>query len=119
MATPSQAWSAQNGDICAHGIQGFYHSDLRVLDELRLTVAGSEPEHIATSAVDAATTVFTALARGIDDESADPRVRIERRRTVGTDSLEESITLVNALAEPVHTTIAVALRADFTPMQLV
>jgi glycogen debranching enzyme len=119
LATPSQAWSAQNGDICAHGIQGFYHSDLRVLDELRLTVAGAAPEHIATSAVDAATTVFTSLARGIDDESADPRVRIEHRRTVGTDSLEDSITLLNALAQPIQTTVAVVLRADFTPMQLV
>ena len=119
LAAPSQAWSAQNGDIWAHGVQGFYHSDLRVLDELTLTVAGAAPEHIATSTVDAATTVFTALARGIDDETADPRVRVERRRTVGTDSLEESITLVNALAHPVQTTVAVVLRADFTPMQLV
>ncbi|NEN04860.1 amylo-alpha-1,6-glucosidase [Diaminobutyricibacter tongyongensis] len=119
LATPSQAWSAQNGDICAEGIQGFYHSDLRVLDELRLTVAGAAPEHIATSPVDAATTVFTALARGVDDETADPRVRVERRRTVGTDSLEESITLVNALAHPVQTTVAVVLRADFTPMQVI
>ena len=119
LATPSQAWSASNGDICAHGIQGFYHSDLRVLDELRLTVGGAAPEHIATSTVDAATTVFTALARGVDDETADPRIRVERRRTVATDSLEESITLVNALAHPVQTTITVVLRADFTPMQVV
>lgn len=119
LATPSQAWSAPDGDICAHGIQGFYHSDLRVLDQLILTVAGASPEHIATSPVDAATTVFTALARGIDDETADPRVRVERRRAVATDSLEESITLVNALSQPVKTTIAVELRADFTPMQLV
>ncbi|HEV7185542.1 MAG TPA: glycogen debranching N-terminal domain-containing protein [Leifsonia sp.] len=119
LATPSQAWSSRDGDICAHGIQGFYHSDLRVLDELRLTVAGTTPEHIATSTVDAATTVFTSLARGIDDGTADPRVRVERRRTVQTDSLEESITLVNALDEPVHTTVTVALHADFTPMQVV
>ncbi len=119
LATPSQAWSAHAGDIRAHGIEGFYHSDLRVLDALRLTVAGTAPEHIATSPVDAATTVFTSLARGIDDETADPRVRVERRRTVATDSLEESITLVNALGGPVQTTIAVDLHADFTPMQLV
>lgn len=119
LATPSQAWSEPNGDIRAHGIQGFYHSDLRVLDELRLTVAGAAPEHIATSTVDATTTVFTALPRGVDDETADPRIRVERRRTVGTDSLDESITLVNALAHPVQTTIAVVLRADFTPMQVV
>ncbi len=119
LAAPSQAWSAHDGDIRAHGIQGFYHSDLRVLDELRLTVSGTAPEHIATSTPDAATTVFTSLARGIDDESADPRVRVERRRTVATDALEESITLVNALAVPVHTTVAVVLRADFTPMQVV
>ncbi|WP_345762257.1 amylo-alpha-1,6-glucosidase [Diaminobutyricibacter sp. McL0608] len=119
LATPSQAWSGPAGDIRPRGIEGFYHSDLRVLNRVALTVGGVAPEHIATSAVDAATAVFTSLARGIDDNTADPRVRIDRRRTVAPGTLSETLTLTNALPSEIRTTIAVDLQADFTPMQVV
>lgn len=116
LTAPSQAWSAPDGRIDGHGIHGFYHSDLRVLDRILLTVAGAEPEHIATAGPDAATAVFTALARGIDDATADPRVRIDRTRTVRAGSLTERIVLRNALRSPIRTVVEVALRADFTAM---
>ena len=119
LATPSQAWSGHTGDIRPRGIEGFYHSDLRVLNRVTLTVGGVAPEHIATAAVDAATTVFTSLARGIDDNTADPRVRVDRRRTVEPGTLTETVTLTNALPSEIRTTIAVDLQADFTPMQVV
>ncbi len=119
LATPSQAWSGNAGDIRPRGIEGFYHSDLRVLNRVALSVGGVAPEHIATSAVDAATAVFTSLARGIDDHTADPRVRVDRRRTVGPDTLSETVTLTNALPYEIRTTIAVDIQADFTAMQVV
>ncbi len=119
LATPSQAWSGDTGDIRPRGIEGFYHSDLRVLNRVVLTVGGVAPEHIATAPVDAATTVFTSLARGIDDNTADPRVRVDRRRTVGPGTLSETVTLTNALPYEVRTTIAVDIHADFTAMQVV
>ncbi|MDR6971834.1 glycogen debranching N-terminal domain-containing protein [Leifsonia shinshuensis] len=117
LTAPSQAWSAPDGRIDGHGIHGFYHSDLRVLDRVVLTIGGAEPEHIATAGPDAATAVFTGLARGIDDRTADPRVRVDRTRVVGAGSLEERLVLRSALGAPVRTTIEVALHADFSPMQ--
>ncbi|MFP3466626.1 glycogen debranching N-terminal domain-containing protein [Leifsonia sp. SIMBA_070] len=117
LTAPSQAWSAPDGRIDGHGIHGFYHSDLRVLDQVALTVGGAEPEHIATSGPDAGTAVFTALARGIDDATADPRVRLDRTRTVQAGALSERIVLRNALRDGIRTTVEVALRADFSPMQ--
>jgi len=117
LTAPSQAWSAADGRIDGHGIHGFYHSDLRVLDHVLLSVGGAVPEHIATASPDAATTVFTALARGIDDATADPRVRIGQRRTVAAGSLGERIVVRNALGEGLRTTVEVELRADFSPMQ--
>jgi glycogen debranching enzyme len=116
LTAPSQAWSAPDGRIDGHGIHGFYHSDLRVLDRVLLTVGGAEPEHIATAGPDAATTVFTALARGVDDATADPRVRLDRTRSVRAGRLEERIVLRNALGSPVRTVVEIALRADFSPM---
>ena len=73
LTAPSQAWSAADGTVDGSGIHGFYHSDLRVLDRIVLTIGGDQPEHIATAGPDAATAVFTALARRIDDATADPR----------------------------------------------
>src|ERR1700712_4269920 len=121
LTAPSQAWSAADGHIDGridgHGIHGFYHSDLRVLDRVVLTVGGVDPEHIATARPDAATASFTSLARGIDDATADPRVRVDRTRTVRAGVLAERIVLRNALGGRIRTVVEVALGADFTPMQ--
>jgi glycogen debranching enzyme len=118
LTAPSQAWSAADGTMDGHGIQGFYHSDVRVLSEIGLTLGGSEPEHIATAGPDAATAVFTSLARGLDDATADPRVRIDQKREVRAGSLVETITVRNALDASISPRVALTVRADFTPMQL-
>jgi glycogen debranching enzyme len=118
LTAPSQAWSTADGTVDGHGIHGFYHSDVRVLSDIALTVDGERLEHIATASPDAATAVFTSLARRIDDASADPRVRVELVREVRAGRMSESITVRNALPTTVAPTIAVSVRADFTPMQL-
>lgn len=119
LTAPSQAWSTADGTVDGMGIHGFYHSDLRILGGIGLTIDGALPEHIATGSPDAATAVFTSLARGLDDHTADPRLRIERTREVLAGSLTESITVRNALSTPIHPTVEVALLADFSPMQVV
>lgn len=119
LTAPSQAWSTADGTVDGHGIHGFYHSDVRVLDGIELTVGGRRTEHIATATPDAATAVFTSLARAIDDASADPRVRIDRRREVRAGRITETIVLRNALGTAIRTQVGIALRADFTPMQSV
>ncbi|WP_158866524.1 glycogen debranching N-terminal domain-containing protein [Leifsonia sp. AG29] len=117
LTAPSQVWSASDGSAGTRAIHGFYHSDLRLLDRIRLTVDGAAPEHIATATPDAATAVFTSLARGIDDATADPRVRIDQTRTTAPGRLDERIVVRNALGSAVRATLAVDLSADFTPMQ--
>ncbi|MFE4194407.1 glycogen debranching N-terminal domain-containing protein [Paenarthrobacter sp. NPDC056912] len=119
LAAPSQAWSANNGDMFGRGIQGFYHSDVRVLSEIDLIVGGEPTEHIATTSDGPRTSTFTSLARHIDDHTADPRVRIDRQRSIAPGSLTETLILANALSEPLTTTISVSVRADFNDMQTV
>lgn len=117
LTAPSQVWSADDGSVDGHGVHGFYHSDVRVLSDILLTIDDERPEHIATSTPNAATAVFTSLARSIDDASADPRVRVDVMREVTAGRLTESITVHNALGVPIAPTVAVGVRADFTPMQ--
>ena len=109
LTAPSQAWSAPDGRIDGHGIHGFYHSDVRVLDRALLSVGGAVPEHIATAGPDAATAVFTALARGLDDATADPRVRVDQTRTVVAGCLAERILLRNALGTAINMTVGIVL----------
>src|SRR4030081_3730710 len=82
LSAPTQVWSCADGTVDGHGIHGFHHSDVRILDRIELTVDGLTPEHIATASADAASAVFTSLARNVDGATADPRVRVDRTRDV-------------------------------------
>jgi glycogen debranching enzyme len=118
LAAPTQAWSAASGEMTAP-IHGIYHSDSRVLRGLALEVGGAAPEAVSQSATDASTTTFTALTRTIDDRTADPRVRLDRRRTVTPGCVDEELTFRSALAHDVVTEVVLTLVADFAPMQVV
>lgn len=100
-------------------VHGFYHGDSRVLRELVLHVDGEVPEAIACSLAGASSATFVALARGIDDRTADPRVRIERVRDVQDGALSERITLTNGLATDVTARVSVRAVADFSSMEMV
>jgi glycogen debranching enzyme len=119
LAAPSQAWSNTDGDMYGYGIQGFYHSESRILSEIALLVDGSQPEHLSNAIVDATTATFVSLARNVDDHTADPRVRIDRTRRIGDGSLAEEISLVNALATQIETEVTLRLASDFSEIQTV
>ncbi len=119
LRAPSQAWSSASGDMAGSGIHGFYHGDSRVLSELVLTVGGDRPEAISRTVHGAGAATFASLARGIDDRTADPRVRLDRARRVEEGRITEEITLTNGLAENISTAVTVRAVADFTPMELV
>jgi glycogen debranching enzyme len=115
---PTQVWSAASGAM-TEPIHGVYHSDTRQLRGLRVTVGGSAPEAISSATTDARTVTFTSLVRNVDDSGADPRVRLDQRRTVSAGMVEEWLTLSSALPEAVTTEVRLTAVADFAPMQLV
>ena len=119
LTAPSQAWSRADGTMDGTGIDGFSHGDVRLLDRIELTVDGLAPLHVATASADAASAVFTSLARHEDDASAAPRVRLDRTRTVDAGRLTERITVRNGLPDPIRPLVAVTMNGDFSPMQRV
>ncbi|WP_354574672.1 glycogen debranching N-terminal domain-containing protein [Frigoribacterium sp. UYMn621] len=119
LRAPSQAWSAGDGTIDGHGITGIYHSDIRVVSRSVVTVGGQSAEPIATVPSGAASTVFVGLLRGLDDRTADPRVRLLHRRTVSTTGVAESITIQSALDTRVSTTATVQIDSDLAEMESV
>src|SRR3954467_2334098 len=119
LAAPSQAWGDRGGDISGGGIAGFYDGDRRILSELTVRVGGVAAEPIATATPGAPQAEFVGLLRGLDDGSADPRLRIIRRRTVSAGSLTERIALESTLEDEVETTIVVAIASDLATMHVV
>ena len=116
LRAPAQAWSSTTGAIGERAIQGIYVSDVRVVSELSLTVGGAAGEHIATIPRGADSISFVSLLRHLDDDWADPRVRLVRSRTVTTGGAREDVRLESTLASPVSTTVEIVLGSDLGDM---
>jgi glycogen debranching enzyme len=119
LRAPTQLWSDRTGDVGGSGILGLYHGDVRVLDGLSLRSDGALPEWISVATRGASVVTFTGVLRHLDDESADPRIRIERTHEVTSNALEERIVILSALGVALDTSVTVELRPDFSSMQSV
>ncbi|WP_415855931.1 glycogen debranching N-terminal domain-containing protein, partial [Sinomonas sp. G460-2] len=120
---PTQAWSDRDGQIRAGDsgqatVQGVMHSDVRVLSEAVLEVAGKEPEP-AGSWHDGAALVLVGLPRNVDGPGADPTTRLTRTRRVEAGSMQEEIEFSCATGGPVTAEVTVRLAADLVPMEAV
>jgi glycogen debranching enzyme len=115
LRAPAQLWCDPTGIVgsdAATGssaIDGFYVSDVRVLDRMIVTVGGQPLEHILTTSPTASRAVFTSLARTLDGPGADPDVRVELTVDVEESTLRCALRVRSRLTHAVATTIAVEL----------
>lgn len=117
LRAPTQVWSSPSGQLGAAPIHGVYLADVRIIRELRLTVGGAEPEHIATGAARADAARIQYLLRDLDDPTPDPGVRLELERTVDAGGVSDALTLRSRHPSPITTTVEVALEADASIME--
>ncbi|MFB7893543.1 glycogen debranching N-terminal domain-containing protein [Microbacterium sp. NPDC056044] len=121
LRAPTQVWSGHAGDLGAQAIDGVYHGDTRFVREAELTYTvgdeASVPEPISVGEISASAVSFTALLRRIDDDWPDPKVRLERVRTVEAGMVRERLRVLSHLAGPVSTTLRLRLVPDFAPLQ--
>ncbi|MGN6446968.1 glycogen debranching N-terminal domain-containing protein [Amnibacterium sp.] len=119
LAAPAQAWSRADGAMSA-AIDGLFVADVRVLSGLAVEVDGSAVEHIRTDRRGAAELAFTGLLRGLDaDHGADPRMRLDRVRTVDPAGMTEVVTVTSGRDVAVDVHLVVRLAADLAPMPVV
>ncbi|CAN5296178.1 glycogen debranching N-terminal domain-containing protein [soil metagenome] len=119
LRAPTQAWSAADGSIGSQPIHGLYFSDVRIVAQQLVTVAGEPVEHIATVPRGADATTFVSLARQLDDSTADPGVRVEHTRTATSTGIRERVEVVSRLSHELVTEVRVAYTADDTGMDTV
>lgn len=116
---PTQVWSAADGSAGTADIHGYYHSDVRLISSLVLSVNGEPLEHIATVPHSASEIVFVSLARHLDDTTPDPGVRGELTRSVRSDGTTETLVLSSRLDVDITTEVCVSLTADATGMDTI
>ena len=119
LEAPTQAWSDGLGRMGTAPIHGIYHGDVRHIRRVELAIEGTALESIGCASPVPQQTVLTDLLRGLDDDSADPKVRMDRDRRVAAGSFSERITVASHLEIEVPVSIAVRIVPDFAPMQQV
>lgn len=119
LRAPSQAWSDAAGEMGSEPIHGFYHSDVRVLRHLSLTAGETSLTPLSRSAEGAGSTIFLSLAREEDDDTVDPRVRVERARTVEADRMLERVTVINGLDHEIRLPVRIVGTTEFSDIQAV
>ncbi|MGH3689369.1 MAG: glycogen debranching N-terminal domain-containing protein, partial [Microbacterium sp.] len=119
LEAPTQAWSDDVGRMGSAPIHGIYHGDVRHISSVEISVDGTALESIGCSSPVPQQAVLTDLLRGLDDVSADPKVRMDRDRRVAAGSFSERITIASHLGSVISAGITVRVVPDFAPMQQV
>lgn len=118
LAAPMQLWSRADGSM-REPIDGLYSADARALSTLDLSVEGSEIEPIGFEALQADRVRFSAMIRGFDGPGPDPRVRLERERTVVRGGFHERIVVTSGLADDRLMVLRLTVASDLAPMDAV
>ena len=117
LRAPTQAWSAPDGTIGAAPIHGIYLADVRLVQHLALTVDGVTPEHIATASSAADRARIQYLVRDLDDDSADPGVRLVLDRRTSADGSTDTLRLINRRGVELSARVVIELVADASLME--
>ncbi|MER6531113.1 glycogen debranching N-terminal domain-containing protein [Streptomyces sp. NPDC001508] len=118
LCAPSFALSRPDGQI-EHGVDGFYHGDVRALSRLTAAVDGIPLVPVTGGFGDADRAGFRAILRGLGESTADPAVELHRGRTVTAGRLTEEFTVVNAGQRDVAFRLTVTAGTDLAPMERV
>ncbi len=118
-SAPTQAWSGADGQIRAHGAQGIFHGDRRLLSTALLTVGGLEPECIAAGASVPGAVEVLSLIRSVEGPTPDPALRLRRSRATRPGTVEETIVLESALDREIELEVCLLLASDLAAMDTV
>lgn len=116
LRAPTQVWMAPDGSLGARAVHGVYHGDTRHLSSIDITCSDSSIETISFIRTGADRVTIGALLRGVDDASADPKVRLIRERRVQAGRLSEDLEVRTNITMPIDTELVVRLRPDFSSL---
>ena len=117
LRAPSQVWLRPDGAMGKAPIDGYYLGDIRLVDQMTVTVDGESGEHIATEADGADTLRFVLLFRGLDDDdTADPDVRGEHTIHVRAAGVEHTFRIISRRDVDLPLDIVLSLEPDHSEL---
>ncbi|MDQ0728730.1 glycogen debranching N-terminal domain-containing protein [Microbacterium sp. W4I20] len=119
LEAPTQVWSDDAGLIGTAPIHGIYHGDVRQVRAVETAVDGTTLESIGCSSPTPGMLLLTDVLRGLDDDTADPKVRLDRERIVTAGNFSERWLIASHLETSTRVGVTVHLTPDFGPMQMV
>lgn len=104
LSAPTMALSERSGQMRGSGAQGVLHAHSRVLSKAVLEVDGAEPLPARSGLLSASTALFASIPRRTAEDSVDPAIWLERRRTVAPGKVEERLRVTGG-----HRALGIAL----------
>ena len=97
-------------------MRGWFVDDVRLLDQLTVSVTGSELDLVRSDVSGAGRQEFTHVVRGLGGWLYDPTVTVDRRRILRPAGLVERIEVSSRAQAPFDLALHVDLAADLAPM---
>ena len=116
VAAPAILLSDPDGQVRLGGVRGWFVDDVRLLDELTVSVLGSDLELVGSDVSGADRQSYTYVARRLGGWLHNPQVTLDRRRTLTPAGLVEEIEVASRGPEDVALTLYVDLVSDLAPM---
>ncbi|MDQ3628093.1 MAG: amylo-alpha-1,6-glucosidase [Actinomycetota bacterium] len=116
---PALVLSDGDGQIHRGQATGWYVDDRRLLEHLVVRLDGHLPVGVGSHLRTAGDADFSAVARHLGDQAADPTVFVERRRQLEADTLVETLRVHSMARGPVTTTVHIEIGTDGSTMHAV
>ena len=116
VAAPAILLSDPDGQVRRGGVRGWFVDDVRLLDELTVSVEGSGLDLVRAEVRGADRQEFTYTAREIGGWLHDPQVTLDRRRTLTPAGLVEEIEVASRAQDAFDLVLHVDLVADLAAM---
>lgn len=116
VAAPALLLAEPDGQVRRRGASGWFVDDVRLLDQVVLSLDDTDLELVRSSTVGADRQEFGYVARGLGDDRPDPSVFVGRRRVLTTQDMVEAIVVSSTATEPVDLRVHLDLASDLAAM---
>ena len=116
VAAPAILLADPDGQVRRGGVRGWFVDDVRLVDELVVSVDGSDLDLVRADVSGARRQEHTYVARTLGGWLHDPVVTLDRRRTLTPGGLVEELVVSSRAQESFPLALHVDLVADLAPM---
>lgn len=116
VSAPTLCLSEADGQIRRRGADGLYVNDVRVLSEFVVRIGGAEPTALGHDLAGGTRGHFSAAAFNVGRSGADPRIFVERDRTLHGAGMTEVLAVRSYAPEEVRLELELCASCDLAAM---